>query len=54
MVIAGHMMCPVWPKTYQNVVHESLLYILKVTNMVTVCNFEVMPDNLWLNYWKPV
>jgi hypothetical protein len=35
-IIAGHMMYPVWPKTYQNVVHEALLRILKITNKVMV------------------
>lgn len=45
IVTTGHMICPVWPKTYQNVVHEALLCILKVTNMVAVRSFQVMFDN---------
>jgi len=45
------MMYPVWPNGYQNVVHDASVGILKI-NTVTVCNFEIKPDNLQLNYWK--
>lgn len=48
------MMYPVWPNRYQNVVHEASVGILKITNTVIACNFEIKPDSLPLNYWKPV
>ena len=52
--VCAHVMYPVWPNRYENVVHEALVGILQITNTVTMRNFDIKPDNLQLNYWKPV